>query len=97
MGEKDLRLLEICWKRVNWCKIHRVSTRRIPAVAPIKGPIGEVEVQIDWLRQVFIKKFDVSAIRGSLTLRDLDVSPRVSTFDPSRFARITRMPSRSDQ
>src|SRR3984957_15450289 len=97
MSEKDCRLLAISWQRIHGRTIHRVATRRIPAVAPIKGPIGEVEVQIDWLRQVFIKKFDVSAIRGSLTLRDLDVSPRVSTFDPSRFARITRMPSRSDQ
>src|ERR1700692_246341 len=80
MGEKDLRLLVISWQRVHWCTIHRVATRRIPAVGPIKGPIGEVEVQIDWLRQVFIKKFNVSAIRGSLTLRDLDVSPRDSAL-----------------
>src|ERR1700693_5409476 len=80
MGEKDLRLLVISWQRVHGCAIHRVATRRIPAVGPIKGPIGEVEVQINWLRQVFIKKFNVSAIRGSMTLRDLDVSPKDSAI-----------------
>src|SRR6266404_9153482 len=80
MREKDLRILVISWQRVHARTIHRVAPRRIPAVGPIKGPIGEVEVQIDWLRQVFIKKFNVSAIRGSLTLRDLDVSPRDSAL-----------------
>ena len=64
MGEKDLRLLAISWQRVHGRTIHRVATRRIPAVGPIKGPIGEVEVQIDWLRQFFIKELNVSAIRG---------------------------------
>src|SRR6202166_5266159 len=78
MDENDLRLLVISWQRVHGRTIYRVATRRITAVGPIKGPIGEVEVQIDGLRQVFIKKFNVSAIRGSLTLRDLDVSPRDS-------------------
>src|SRR5277367_2971390 len=80
MGEKDLGLLAISWQRVQGRTIHRIATRRIPAVGPIKGPIGEVEVQIDWLRQVLIKKFNVSAIRGRLTLRDLDVSPTDSAL-----------------
>src|SRR5258708_38256377 len=80
MREKDLRILVISWQRVHGRTIHRVATRRIPAVGPIKGPIGEVEVQIDWLRQVFIKKVNVSTMRGSLTLRDLDVSPRDSAL-----------------
>src|ERR1700740_2623430 len=63
MGEKDLRLFVISWQPVHGRTIHRIATRRIPAVGPIKGPIGEVKVQIDWLRQFFIKKFHVSAIR----------------------------------
>jgi hypothetical protein len=76
MGKKDLRIFAISGLRVHGRTIHGVAARRIPAVCPIEGPIGEVEVQIDWLRQFFIEKLNVFAIRRRLTWWDLDVRPK---------------------
>jgi hypothetical protein len=64
MGEKDLRLFAISGLRVHGRTVHYVAARRIPAVRPVEGPIGKIQVQIDGFRQVFIKRFNVSAVRG---------------------------------
>ena len=123
--------------------VHRITARRVSAIGPIEGASGRIDVQIDRLWEVLIEEFDVSAVRGGLAFRKLDiraldttlagfigsllspvefasggvhrntdtpfpevppqrgspwlVSTRVSILEPSRLARITRMPSRSHQ
>src|SRR5579872_5597327 len=78
MGEKDLRLLAIFGLRVHGCTVHSVTTRRVPAVGPVQRPINWVEVQIDRFRKIVIKKLNIHAVLGRLTLRTLDVSPKNS-------------------
>src|SRR5579863_2594979 len=73
MGENDLGLWTISALRVHGRAIHRVATRRISAVCPVKGPIGKIEIQIDWLRQVFKEHLDVFAICRCLTLGDFEI------------------------
>src|SRR5436309_8306510 len=53
--------------------IDRVSARRISAVGPINEPIFQIEFEIDRFRQTIEQKFDISAVRSGLTLRDVDL------------------------
>src|ERR1700720_2413803 len=76
MCEKDLRLLAILGLSIHGCSVHRVATRRVPAVGPIQRPMNWIEVQIDRLRKIVIKKLNVPAVLGRLTLRNLDVCPK---------------------
>src|ERR1700722_17637751 len=78
MCEKDLRLLAIFGLSIHGCAVHSVATRRVPAVGPIQRPMSWIEVQIDRLRKIVIKKLNVPAALGRLTLRNLDVGPRNS-------------------
>src|SRR5215469_17957125 len=91
MVEKDLRLFAVFRARVHRRAVHGVATRLMPAVCPIQGAIGEVEIQIDWLRQVFIQKFNVCAIRWRLTWRDLDASPKDSAGVVIAFLRPIKL------
>src|SRR5580693_8819254 len=75
MCEKDLRLLAIFGLSIHGCAVHSVATRRVPAVGPIQRPMNWIEVQIDRLRKIVIKKLDVPAAPGQLTLRNLNVGP----------------------
>jgi hypothetical protein len=68
MGEKDLRLLAIFGLRVHGCTVHRVATWRVPAVGPIQRPMNRIEVQIDRPGKIVIKKLNVPAALGRLTL-----------------------------
>src|ERR1700719_3852043 len=79
MCEKDLRLLAIFGLSIHGCAVHSVATRRVPAVRPIQRPLNWIEVQIDRLRKIVIKKLNVPAVLGRLTLRSLDVGPKNST------------------
>src|SRR5262245_2407278 len=79
MAENDLRLLAVFVVCIHGRAVHRIATRRIPAVCPIQDPIGSVEVQINRLRKVFIKKLNISAILGRLSWRDDNVGPENST------------------
>ena len=38
-----------------------------PRSVQYKAPIGDIQVQIDWLRQVFIEKLNIVAIGGRLS------------------------------
>src|SRR3984957_12278049 len=78
MCEKDLRLLAIFGLSIHRCAVHRVATRRVSAVGPIQRPMNWIEVQIDRLRKIVIKKLNVPAALGRLTLRNLDVGPKNS-------------------
>ena len=64
MGKNDLRFDAISGWRVHRRTINGVATRRVAAVCPIERPIRGVEVEIDWLGQIVIKKFNVTAVRG---------------------------------
>src|SRR3984893_10954350 len=78
MCEKDLRLLAIFGLSIHGCTVHRVATRRVSAVGPIQRPMNWIEVQIDRLRKLVIKKLNVPAALGRLTLRNLNVGPKNS-------------------
>src|SRR5438876_4289143 len=67
------------------CAIDRVSARRISAVGPINEPIFQIEFEIDRFRQTVEQKFDISAVRSALTLRDVDLLAQDSPF--SRIVR----------
>src|SRR5438128_9751135 len=65
--------------------VHRVTARRISAVGPIQQSLFQIELEIDWFRQTIEQKFDISAVRGGLTLRDVDLRA-----EDSPFSRIVR-------
>src|SRR5580704_4004217 len=79
MCEKDLRFLATFGLSIHGCAVHCVATRRVPAVGPIQRPTNWIEVQIDRLRKIVIKKLNVPAVLGRLTLRNLNVCPKNST------------------
>src|SRR5690242_12029798 len=89
MSEKDLRLLAIFGLRVHRCTVHRVATWRVPAVGPIERSINRIEIQIDWLRKIVIKKLNVPAVLGRLSLGNLEVGPKNSTY-PSVLTTLLR-------
>src|SRR6266699_3666996 len=60
--------------------IDRVSARRISAIGPINEPILQIELEIDWFRQTIEQKFDISAVRSGLTIRDVDLRTEDATF-----------------
>src|SRR6266513_4532014 len=60
--------------------IDRVSARRISAVGPVNEPIFQIEFEIDRFRQTVEQKFDISAVRSALTLRDVDLRAEDSPF-----------------
>jgi hypothetical protein len=33
-------------------------------LAAVESPIGKIQIEIDWFRQVFLKKFNAPAVRG---------------------------------
>src|SRR5215831_9532774 len=80
MGENDFGLWAISGLRIHGRAIHRVATRRIPAVRPIKGPMGKIEIQIDRLGQVFIENFNVAAICWSLTFGKFEIGAKDASF-----------------
>src|SRR5207245_8885227 len=65
--------------------VHRVTARQICAIRPIIEPILQIELEIDWFRQTVEQKFDISAVRSDLTLRDVDLHA-----EDSPFSRIVR-------
>src|SRR5437899_3670153 len=60
--------------------IDRVSARRISAIRPINEQILQIELEIDRFRQTIEQKFDISAVRSGLTLRDVDLRAEDATF-----------------
>src|SRR5437899_13003072 len=70
---------------INRRAVHRVTARWISAIGPIKEPILQIELEIDWFGQTVEQKFDISAVRGGLTLRDVDLRA-----EDSPFSRIVR-------
>src|ERR1700722_20109347 len=78
MCEKDLRLLAIFGFSIHGRAVHSVATRRVPAVGPIQRPMNRIEVQIDRLRKIVLKKLTVPEALGRLTLRNLNVGPENS-------------------
>src|SRR6266550_2280485 len=62
-----------------------VAARRISAIGPINEPTLQIELEIDRFRQTVEQKFDISAVRSDLALRDVDLYA-----EDSPFARIVR-------
>src|SRR4051812_7407191 len=74
MREQNVRCRMFGEIRVQRGAVHRVSTRRISAVGPIKEPILQIELEIDRFRQTIEQEFDVGAVRRRLAF--WDVNPR---------------------
>src|SRR2546430_17193942 len=60
--------------------IDRVSARRISAIRPINEPILQIQLEIDRFGQTIEQKFDISAVRSDLTIRDVDLRTEDATF-----------------
>src|SRR6266487_1269854 len=65
---------------INRRAVHRVPARWISAIGPIKEPILQIELEIDWFGQTIEQLFDVSAVRSGLTLRDVDLRAEDAAF-----------------
>src|ERR1700693_3760909 len=70
MGKDNLRLFAIPRCNIHGRSVHSVTSRGVPTIRPVHHPIGQIEVQIDWLGQTIEQHFDVVAVRGGLPLRD---------------------------
>src|SRR6266404_3959583 len=85
MREQNVRCRMFGEIGVNRRAVHGVAARRISAIGPINEPILQIELELDWFRQTVEPKFDISAVRSDLTLRDVD--PHA---EDSPFSRIVR-------
>ena len=55
MPENNLGIFAHARRRIHGRPAYRVAARRVPAIGPVHHPIGEIELQIDRLRQVVIE------------------------------------------
>jgi hypothetical protein len=73
VGEQNLRSFAGTRCRVHGCAIHRIASGRVTSIGPVHHPVLCIELEIDGLRQIFVKHLDVRAIRGYLAQRNIDV------------------------
>src|SRR5271166_5130015 len=72
VGKNDFGRLALA-RRVEGRTAYAIAARRIPTVRPVERAGGLIDVQIDRLRQLVIKEFDVLAIRRGPSCRKLDI------------------------
>jgi len=58
--------------RIQRRAIHSIASRRIAAIGPVHHPVGQIEIEVNRLRQTVVKKFDAFPIFRILAFRDFD-------------------------
>ena len=76
MGKDNLWLFASPRCNIHGRSVHSVTSRGVPTIRPVHHPIGQIEVQIDWLGQTIEQHFDVVAVRGCLPLRDFQIGAK---------------------
>src|SRR5258708_2907406 len=80
VSKENLRTFASSRRCIHGRPVHSVTGRRITAVRPVDHPVGEIEIQIDRLRQLTEKELDIFATCRSMTVGNFQVCAEDAAF-----------------